>query len=160
MALQNTQETIGAAVLPSITKLLNKGTDWLNNTKNQKLIQDDLNAAMTTGATAATVLADSFGLITAAARPATGALGSLKKALNDLGGGPGSEPVYRISRRQPQPGCASQFLGYRRRWWRGSCERSAWSRWCYWRVWTSGSHRTTRCRARAGRRAISRDDTR
>ncbi len=90
VALQNTQETIGAAVLPSITKLLNKGTDWLNNTKNQKLIQDDLSAAMTTGATAATVLADSFGLITAAARPATGALGSLKKALNDLGGGPGS----------------------------------------------------------------------
>ncbi len=46
VALQNTQEIIGATVLPAITQLLNKGTEWLNNTKNQKRLEDDLNKAI------------------------------------------------------------------------------------------------------------------
>ena len=49
VAVQNTQEVIGAALLPSLTKALNKATEWLNNSENQKRIQDDVNKTVSVG---------------------------------------------------------------------------------------------------------------
>lgn len=38
VAIENVQEAIGKGLLPQITELLNKATDWLNNTRNQERI--------------------------------------------------------------------------------------------------------------------------
>jgi hypothetical protein len=42
VAIENLQETIGTQLLPSVTKYLNKGADWLNQTQNQKRVARDL----------------------------------------------------------------------------------------------------------------------
>jgi hypothetical protein len=55
-ALHNTEVSIGNALLPSLTKYLNKATVWLDQSKNQKRIQTDL--AKTIRITAA-----AFGLV-------------------------------------------------------------------------------------------------
>ncbi len=39
VAIQNTQEAIGAELLPTLTTYLNKATEWLNDTENQAKIQ-------------------------------------------------------------------------------------------------------------------------
>lgn len=46
VAIQNTQEAIGAGLLPTITTYLNKGSEWLNQTKNQQRIQRDVSDAV------------------------------------------------------------------------------------------------------------------
>lgn len=62
VALENTQEIIGVALLPSLTKLLEKGTEWLNDSENQARIQAVVEDAA--GKTARTVefLADAYGV--------------------------------------------------------------------------------------------------
>lgn len=84
VALQNTQELIGAALLPAITRLLNKGTDWLNSSKNQERIQRDVNSAMVNGEKAARGLAEALGLIKSVAEPAVKAVGGLQNAVELL----------------------------------------------------------------------------
>jgi len=42
VALQNMEEAIGTALLPTLTIYLNQASAWLNNSKNQKRIADDL----------------------------------------------------------------------------------------------------------------------
>ncbi len=49
VALENTQEVIGTAVLPALTGLLDKATDYLNNQENQKRIQDFVNDSVEKG---------------------------------------------------------------------------------------------------------------
>lgn len=39
VAINETQEAIGAALLPTVTEYLNKATEWLNNDENQERIQ-------------------------------------------------------------------------------------------------------------------------
>ena len=56
VALENTQEIIGTALLPSLTQLLNKATDWLNNSKHQQEIQRTTNAIVEKGGIAFHVL--------------------------------------------------------------------------------------------------------
>ncbi len=63
VALQNTQEIVGQTVLPAITKLLDKGTIWLNQTKNQEKIQRDLNTALSVTGGLAEGVATGFGII-------------------------------------------------------------------------------------------------
>lgn len=63
VALENTQEIIGQALLPSLTQLLNKATEWLNKSENQERIQRGVNDAAEKGARAAEFLADSYNKI-------------------------------------------------------------------------------------------------
>jgi hypothetical protein len=42
VAVENLQEAVGKQLLPSIANYLNKGADWLNQTKNQKQVADDV----------------------------------------------------------------------------------------------------------------------
>lgn len=60
VALENTQEAIGQALLPSLTRLLNRATAWLNNQENQKRIQDLVNSAVDKGEKVAGALADGY----------------------------------------------------------------------------------------------------
>jgi hypothetical protein len=50
VAIQNTQEAIGAGLLPTITEYLNKGSAWLSQTENQERIQRDVTEAVKTSA--------------------------------------------------------------------------------------------------------------
>lgn len=49
VALENAQEIIGAALLPSITDYLDKLTAWLNDTKNQERLQKRVNDSVSAG---------------------------------------------------------------------------------------------------------------
>ncbi len=60
VAIENTQEAIGTALLPSITKALDAATKWLNNTDNQKKIQDAANETADKGSKAIGYLADAY----------------------------------------------------------------------------------------------------
>lgn len=84
VAIQNTQELIGTALLPELTRLLNRGTDWLNNSKNQELIQRDLNSVIKTSGEFLGVMADALGKVKAAAEPVVETLGGLKNTLELL----------------------------------------------------------------------------
>jgi hypothetical protein len=66
VALENTQEVIGAALLPSLTDLLTKVTDWLNDSKNQKRVQDDVNKTVDTGTGFVQGLASAYGEVKSA----------------------------------------------------------------------------------------------
>ncbi len=89
VALQNTQEVLGQALLPSITDLLNKGTKWLNNTKNQDKLQRGLNDGLKVAGTAAEGTAKGFDFIGAAWNrlPDFGKHQGLFGILNDATGG-------------------------------------------------------------------------
>jgi hypothetical protein len=60
VALENTQELIGQALLPAITNLLNRASKWLNNQENQKRIQETVNDAVDKGTATANALASGF----------------------------------------------------------------------------------------------------
>lgn len=65
VAIQNLQETIGAGLLPVITRYLNKGADWLNQSKNQQRIARDVGQAVKVLSAAMSVLTN---VIAAAAK--------------------------------------------------------------------------------------------
>lgn len=46
VALQNMQEVIGTALLPSLTKYLSQAADWLDDTENQERVQRAVNSAV------------------------------------------------------------------------------------------------------------------
>ncbi len=57
-AIQNTEAVIGAAFLPSLTKVVNKMAAWLGKTENQKRIQHDLTVSLDTATSIFTTFAD------------------------------------------------------------------------------------------------------
>lgn len=61
VAINETQEAIGTALLPVLTKYLDKGTEWLNNTENQEKIQRITTTAVDATATSIDVLAQAIG---------------------------------------------------------------------------------------------------
>ena len=63
VALENTQEIIGTALLPELTRLLNKATDWLNNSKNQERIQRDVDEAVEQGTKVIRGLGDAYNFV-------------------------------------------------------------------------------------------------
>jgi hypothetical protein len=77
VALENTQEIIGSALLPSITKLLNKTTEWLNQPRNQTKIE----ATVKQTAAEAGRTASAFGKLVNAGRDVTGAITKMNNAL-------------------------------------------------------------------------------
>jgi hypothetical protein len=60
VALENTQEVIGAALLPSLTRILTKATDWLNNQENQERVQKRVNQTVSIGERILGGLADTY----------------------------------------------------------------------------------------------------
>ncbi len=88
VALQNTQEVIGSALLPAITNILTKATDWLNNSKNQERIQRDVNRAVEVGTGVVGKLGRTYDVATESAGKFAGAL---ERINNALGGGGVSE---------------------------------------------------------------------
>ncbi len=61
VSLENTQEVIGTALLPSITKLLDASTKWLNNTENQAKIQKTADSIGRNSAEGFDILATAIG---------------------------------------------------------------------------------------------------
>ncbi len=84
VALENTQEVIGTAVLPAITKLLNKTTEWLNNADNQRRIQEDVTKTADAAANAVGTLAAGFGKLKQATEFIHGADPLGGKSIKDL----------------------------------------------------------------------------
>lgn len=68
VALENTQEIIGTALLPSITRLLDRATEWLNKTENQERIQRAVNDAADKGARFVEGLANAYNKTASALR--------------------------------------------------------------------------------------------
>lgn len=66
VAVQNTQEAIGSALLPALTHVLDKASLWLSDTKRQEAIQRDLNTAIRDTGTALKVLRDGIDIVTGA----------------------------------------------------------------------------------------------
>jgi hypothetical protein len=50
-AIHETEVTIGTALLPTLTKYLGKGADWLGQSKNQERVQKDVNSVVHTAGT-------------------------------------------------------------------------------------------------------------
>ncbi len=71
VAIQNTQEAIGTALLPTLTRYLNKATEWLNNTQNQEKIQRTVKTAVDYTAAAVDIAAGAFQGLSAIIKPIT-----------------------------------------------------------------------------------------
>ena len=84
VALSNTETTIGTALLPTITRLLDRGTAWLNNTKNQERIQRDVNKAVATGADVVKDLSDALYIAKKVLGPVVELVGGLRSAIELL----------------------------------------------------------------------------
>ncbi len=78
VALENTQEVIAARYLPSITRLLGRAADWLNDSRNQERIQRDVNAVVQDGAQLARGFADGLRLVHRIAGPLVENLGGFE----------------------------------------------------------------------------------
>lgn len=79
-----TEETIGTALLPTITRLLTTGSAWLSQQKNQERIQRDVNQAIKDGAQVAEALKDAFHDVQAVVGPLIRTVGGLKNAVELL----------------------------------------------------------------------------
>lgn len=79
VALENTQEIIGEAVLPALTRALNKATEWLNETENQQRIQNAVNKTVEKGS-------DAFDFLAAAIGGASDAYGKFSRLAEKLPG--------------------------------------------------------------------------
>lgn len=79
-AIANTEQTIGLGLLPQWTRMLDRGTDWLSQAKNQQRIQRDVNEAVRTGVQVAHGLADAEQVVAGALKPVVGLLGGTKNA--------------------------------------------------------------------------------
>lgn len=62
VAINETQEAIGTALLPVVTEYLNKGAEWLNQTENQEKIQRTTTRIVDTSVTVIDALAASIGI--------------------------------------------------------------------------------------------------
>lgn len=81
VAIENTQEAIATDALPQLTLLLNKGADWLNDSKNQERVVRDVERALHDAGLVAHGLAGGFDAIRKASGPVIGALGGLEHAV-------------------------------------------------------------------------------
>lgn len=66
VAVGNTQELIGQALLPTLTEYLNRATEWLNNSENQERIQKDVKTAVDFTSSAVDRLATAIGGVSSA----------------------------------------------------------------------------------------------
>ncbi len=85
VALENTQEILGTAVLPVITQALTAATDWLNQTKNQEKIQHVANKTADAGKDAITGLSIAYDIANHTVVPLTKGTVALDKILFKAG---------------------------------------------------------------------------
>jgi len=84
VALGNLQETVGAQLLPSISKYLNKGADWLNQSKNQQRVARDVHQAVQVMSAAIKVAGDIVKVAAGAFNVLKGAVGGTENAVRLL----------------------------------------------------------------------------
>lgn len=80
VAIENTQETIGTALLPTITTYLNRASDWLGNARNQERIQRDVNTVVRDGTEVVHGLEEGLHGLQTVLEPTIKAMGGLKDA--------------------------------------------------------------------------------
>lgn len=76
-AISRTEVTIGNALIPTVTILSNRLSDWLDKSENQKRIQDDVNKAVKIGGEVAHDLAGGLHAVETIAKPLVDTLGGL-----------------------------------------------------------------------------------
>lgn len=84
IALHQTEVLVGEALLPVLTKYLTKGADWLGQTKNQKKIQEDVNAAVHTAAGLVHDLEGAFHDAESVLKPVVKSLGGVRDTVKIL----------------------------------------------------------------------------
>ena len=85
VAIQNTQEDIARGLLPAVTNLSNRISDWLGKSQNQERIQKDVNEAVHAGTEVVKGLAGALRIVKAAAEPVVGALGGIENTVKLAG---------------------------------------------------------------------------
>lgn len=84
VALQNTQELVGNLLLPSVTRYLDAGAEWLSAADNQAQIQREVNELLRTGGQVAQGLAAGLDAVHDVAAPLVGVLGGVEHAVELL----------------------------------------------------------------------------
>lgn len=77
-ALHQTEITIGTALLPTVTRYLSKGAEWLDQQKNQERVQHDVEAAVRAGGAAIHGLGKALDRARTLAAPFVDALGGIE----------------------------------------------------------------------------------
>ena len=80
-AVYETKVAVGTALLPTVTKYLDAGTKWLDQSKNQARVTRDVKEAVKVAGTAIHVLAQFIQGATTVIKPLVGALGGMESAL-------------------------------------------------------------------------------
>ncbi len=83
-AIHNTEISIGAGFYPQLTRVLNKGTEWLSQQHNQEAIQRDVTSAVKTGTAVVQGFGEALGVARDVLEPFVAALGGAKNAARDL----------------------------------------------------------------------------
>lgn len=81
VAIQDTEKAVGRALLPTITRLQGRLSDWLGNTKNQERIQRDVNQAVKVGTGLVKDISGALKTADHVIEPVVDHLGGLKKTL-------------------------------------------------------------------------------
>ncbi len=83
-AIHNTEISIGAGFYPALTRLLNRGTEWLSQSRNQEAIQRDVTSAVKTGTQVVQGFGEALGIARDVLEPLVAALGGAHRAAKDL----------------------------------------------------------------------------
>lgn len=86
VALHTTEETIGRGVLPAVTQYLNRGSEWLSQSKNQARIQRDVHNAVRDVSQVVGALGDIIRTVMPLAKGLTKELGGLGNTVKILTG--------------------------------------------------------------------------
>lgn len=85
VAINETQEAIGTALLPTVTEYLNKATEWLNNEENQERIQRGVTRGVEATEKSVGLLTKTLGAFVAVGEGAVKVLRDLEEAAGPLG---------------------------------------------------------------------------
>lgn len=85
VALHNTEATIGRALLPTITQLNGRLSNWLQNSRNQEHIQHDVNAAVSAGAKVVRGIGNAYQALAPPIRQVNRLLGGFENTAKLLG---------------------------------------------------------------------------
>ena len=84
VAIHETEIAIGTALLPTVTHLATAISDWLDKSKNQERIQNDVNTAVKDGTAIFHGFEGAVQTVTPLVKTLTGALGGLENTAKDL----------------------------------------------------------------------------
>lgn len=84
VAIEETQESIGRGLAPTVADLSDRVTKWINVAENQEELQRRVNDAVEKGETAVRGIARGLGIAEAATRPLVSALGGLENVITAI----------------------------------------------------------------------------